>query len=356
MNRSAISSPGRKRRFETARLVRRVRALRSARPVDSSAAEADRFERELVAAALEHEEQPVMRMFFDRLSEEDVGEVIRRAASDPLLRGLPPIGDEPLHRRWLTLNYGVWLKMPSVLQKTGLPPDQPPEEVHSMARGPLSAAGGLGEADMMVGALHRAGVDLGDAGSALDFGCSSGRVVRVLAAAFPHVRWLGCDPNERTIAWASEHLGQIDFFVSPQDPPLQIADGELGLVYAISIWSHFAPELGLRWFDDMHRVIRPGGHLLMTTHGMQSVAAYASEGLRPAEQCREIREALYRGGCWYTPEFGESGDAGVMNPQWGTAFLSAEWMLANLCPHWRVLEFGPGRNQGNQDLYVLQRA
>jgi len=30
-------------------------------------------------------------------------------------------------------------------------------------------------------------------------------------------------------------------------------------------------------------------------------------------------------------------------------------MLTQLCPRWRVLEFAPGRNQDNQDVYVLQR-
>jgi hypothetical protein len=60
-------------------------------------------------------------------------------------------------------------------------------------------------------------------------------------------------------------------------------------------------------------------------------------------------------GWWYAPEFGEEGDWGVVNPDWSTAFLSPEWMLTQLCPRWRVLEFAPGRNQENQDVYVLQR-
>ncbi len=71
-----------------------------------------------------------------------------------------------------------------------------------MARGPLAAAGGLYEADMVFNAVRAAGADLAQAGEVLDFGCSSGRVLRVLAAAFPTVRWRGCDPNERAIEWA----------------------------------------------------------------------------------------------------------------------------------------------------------
>jgi SAM-dependent methyltransferase len=224
-----------------------------------------------------------------------------------------------------------------------------------MARGPLAAAGGLYEADLILDALTSSGVAMGDIHSALDFGCSSGRVVRVLAAAHPEIEWHGCDPNAPAISWAQENLKGIQFFASGDDPPLALADHSLDLIYAISIWSHFAPGLGLRWFEEMHRLLRPGGHLVCTTHGLTSIAHYAMNELRTVEQSEEIREALYREGCWYAPEFGEEGDWGVVNPDWGTAFLSPEWMLAQLCPRWRVVEFAPGRNQDNQDVYVLQR-
>ena len=259
-------------------------------------------------------------------------------------------------RRWLVLAYGAWLELPVVIEQTGLPPDQPPEDVHSMSRGPLAAAGGLGEADMIAEAITRAGVDLASSTAVLDFGCSSGRVVRAFAAAFPDIRWLGCDPNGAAIAWAGRHLNQIEFFVSPQSPPLPIAQSELGLVYAISVWSHFAPDLGLEWFDEMHRVLRPGGLLAITTHGLQSVSYCAETGLRPSAQLSDILKSLYRSGFWYAAEFGRAGDFGIVNQDWGTAFLSPEWLLTKLCPRWRILEFAPGLNQRNQDVYVLQRA
>jgi hypothetical protein len=105
----------------------------------------------------------------------------------------------------------------------------------------------------------------------------------------------------------------------------------------------------------MHRLIRPGGHLVFTTHGHQSVAYYVEKGDRSASQGREIIDSLYRHGYWYAAEFGQAGDAGVVNPEWGTAFLSTEWVLSRLCPRWRVLEYAAGRNQNNQDVYVLQR-
>jgi SAM-dependent methyltransferase len=313
------------------------------------------FARELMPRLLAVENATVTRVLYERLADEDVAEI------EQLIRDTPGAWEhyaraaDDAARREVLLALGIWLEAEILIEKTGLLRAEPPKEVHAMTRGALAAAGGLYEANLIVDALRGVGVDMSDIQSALDFGCSSGRVVRSLAAAYPQVRWHGCDPNQPAIAWASENLPAVEFFVNGEAPPLDLADGSLDMAYAISIWSHFAPELGLRWFEEMRRLIRPGGCLVVTTHGMTSVAYYALRGLRAPQQSDEILTSLYRRGWWYAPEFGEEGDWGVVNSEWGTAFLAPEWMLAQLCPVWRVLEYAPGRNQDNQDVYVLER-
>ncbi|HST56312.1 MAG TPA: class I SAM-dependent methyltransferase [Solirubrobacteraceae bacterium] len=316
-----------------------------------------RFERELAPALLAVERASASARLYERLSEQDVADVTRRIMESELhslyedaLARHP--GLVPTH---MILAFGMWLQAPAVLERTGLPRVLPPEDVHAMVRGPYASAGGLYEADLVIDALLAAGQDPERVRDALDFGCSSGRVVRTLAAAYPQTAWRGCDPNAEAIAWAGANLPGIEFFVNGDAPPLALADASLDLVYAISIWSHFAPELGLAWFEEMRRIIRPGGQLVCTTHGPTSVSHYVLEQHRTTDQAREILDALQDRGCWYAPEFGEEGDWGVVNPSWGTAFLSPEWMLTKLCPRWRVLEFAPGRNQDNQDVYVLER-
>jgi SAM-dependent methyltransferase len=312
------------------------------------------FAREVTAAWLATEGYLATRRLYERLDEEDVAKIEQSISETPELSAHYEPAASPLAREQMVLAYGIWLKHAPSTAKTGLLAAQPPEEVHLMARGPLASAGGLYEADFIVDALASVNVDMTGVSTALDFGCSSGRVVRVLAAAYPEIEWHGCDPNAPAIEWATENLPSIEFFVNDNAPPLPLSDGSLDMAYAISIWSHFAPGLGLGWFEEMHRLIRPGGHLVCTTHGLTSVAYSAAHG-RSEEQVEEILGALYRQGSWYAPEFGEEGDWGVVNPDWGTAFLSPEWMLTQLCPRWRVLEFAPGRNQENQDVYVLER-
>lgn len=261
----------------------------------------------------------------------------------------------PANRNQLAVIFGVWHRVPGVLEKTGLRPDEPPEDVHSMARGHLAAGGALYYADMLAEDLRRVGSSLEEVTRGLDFGCSSGRVVRVLEAAYPDAEWHGVDPNAEAIAWAREHLPGIEFRQSPQDPPLDYPDGTFDLVMAISIWSHFGEVAAVRWLEEMRRIIRPGGFLVLSTHGLQSVAHYASTGERSLSQLTQIRRELYRRGFWFAPEFGEEGDWGVKHAEWGTAFLTPEWLARQALPEWSIEFFAVGQNADNQDMFVLRR-
>jgi hypothetical protein len=105
----------------------------------------------------------------------------------------------------------------------------------------------------------------------------------------------------------------------------------------------------------MRRVVKPHALLLLTTHGQTTLAHDEASRRRGAEQLEEIQRSLYERGFWFKDEFGAQGDHGVANSDWGTAFLSSEWLLAETTPDWELVEFAPGRVEGNQDLYVLRR-
>jgi SAM-dependent methyltransferase len=258
-------------------------------------------------------------------------------------------------RGYLTLTFGTHYEIEPILAKTGLRSAMPPEGVHAMARGPLAAGGDPYIADFVMAALERAGHPLEGGTRALDFGCSSGRVVRVLAAARPDVEWLGCDPNDGAVAWAADHLDGIEFFRSPQAPPLDLADASLDLVYAISIWSHFDADAGLRWIDEMRRVLRPGGRLVFTTHGIASIGRQVAAGSMIATDALRCSEALYERGFWFAEVFGRDGDHGVVSSEWGMAYLTPEWLVSRVLPDWKLLLYEPGRLDANQDLYALER-
>jgi SAM-dependent methyltransferase len=294
---------------------------------------------------------PVTERLYGRLDPEDVATIEAGLTADEA-----KLWNEatPLHRKVLALAFGVHSSLAGVIAKTGLIRAAPPLDIHAMDRA-QETGGSHYYADLVVEALTRVGGAPQAGARALDFGCSSGRIVRVLAAAYPEVEWHGCDPIVSSIDWARSNLTGVNFSVSSEDPPLPYSDGLFDFVFAISIWSHFSEPAALRWFAEMRRVIKPGGHLVFTTHGFHSVAYYARHRYASEAQLAEVVRTVYAAGFWFGRTFGESGDHGIVSPDWGMACLTAEWLLAHLCPEWRVVEFAPGRVKDNQDLFVLAR-
>jgi len=39
------------------------------------------------------------------------------------------------------------------------------------------------------------------------------------------------------------------------------------LVYALSVFTHLTEDLQVQWIDELARVLKPKGHLVITTHG-----------------------------------------------------------------------------------------
>jgi SAM-dependent methyltransferase len=297
--------------------------------------------------------QEPSRMLSGRLDAGDVAEVARRLTPDEraVWDGTTEAG-----RRRLALTLGTHHRVPAVLEKTGLIPDMPPDDVHAMVRSQLITGGDPWVGDFVAGAVERSGRTIPEGATALDFGCSSARVVRFLAAWRPDVRWLGCDPNAEAIRWAQAHLPGIELFVSPRQPPLPLEAGSLNLAYAISVWSHFAERAALRWLEEMHRLVAPGGLLVLTAHGLGSVADFVRRGRMRATDGSRCVKALMSHGHWFRPLFGDGGDWGVVDPEWGDAYLTPEWLLQRVLPRWRLLLYERARLEGNQDLYVLERA
>jgi SAM-dependent methyltransferase len=131
----------------------------------------------------------------------------------------------------------------------------------------IFVGGGAVTRDMIRGTLAAEGAELESFGSILDFGCGCGRVARYWAGlSGPELH--GCDYNPQLVAWCRENLGFMETRVNGLGPPLPYEDDRFDLVYAISVFTHLTQELTLAWLDELTRVLRPGGTLLLTTHGL----------------------------------------------------------------------------------------
>jgi SAM-dependent methyltransferase len=111
----------------------------------------------------------------------------------------------------------------------------------------------------------RAQVALDPGAAVLDFGCGCGRVTRYWRDFDGPVA--GTDLSAEAVAWCRAHLPFARFETNGLEPPLAFDDGSFDLVYGLSVFTHLTVDTQRRWLTELRRVLRPGGHLLLTTHG-----------------------------------------------------------------------------------------
>jgi SAM-dependent methyltransferase len=140
---------------------------------------------------------------------------------------------------------------------------------------------GTGDADWFLRS-GRAGYDaiaahapIADLTSVLDFGCGCGRVTRWWGEFDGTVA--GSDVSGSAIEWCRANLPFGRFEQNALAPPLVFENESFDLVYALSVFTHLTADLQLAWRDELRRLLRPGGRLLVTTHGRSYVPRLADD-------------------------------------------------------------------------------
>jgi SAM-dependent methyltransferase len=105
----------------------------------------------------------------------------------------------------------------------------------------------------------------------LDFGCGCGRVLVYFKDA-AGCQMVGSDIDGEAIAWCRDNLAAFGNFVqNGARSPLPIADSSFDLIYSVSVFTHLPEQMQFQWLEELQRVARPGGFLLLTTRGTDQV-------------------------------------------------------------------------------------
>jgi hypothetical protein len=90
------------------------------------------------------------------------------------------------------------------------------------------------------------------------------------------------------------------------------------MVYSVSIFTHLPEDMQFRWLEELRRVMKPGGYLLLSTHGAN--LASRSRPLSEDEKSLESLGFLYRrgGGIAGLPDF-------YQNAFHTVAYIHREW-------------------------------
>lgn len=113
-------------------------------------------------------------------------------------------------------------------------------------------------------ASHGAALERGQA--LLDFGVGAGRIARYWHR-LDDVEVHGTDMNAALVRWCAANLRFGTFVRNELTPPLRYPEERFDVVYATSVFAHLPDELQTAWAQELRRVLRPAGHLLITTHG-----------------------------------------------------------------------------------------
>jgi len=161
------------------------------------------------------------------------------------------------------------LRLPAAAERTvnsALP--IPPAELCAGYHAGSDAAyleSGKRDIDAIKDMIRRNAPDVSPIRRVLDWGCSSGRMLRHWQdlAVSGGEAW-GCDICSTTLEWSTTNLSPpFRFFQSTTRPSLPLPDASMDLVYGNSVFTHIR-ELVDTWLMELRRIVRPGG-LVFTT-------------------------------------------------------------------------------------------
>lgn len=187
--------------------------------------------------------------------------------------------------------------------------------------------------------LHRNGIEIRDLQAILDFGCGCGRVLRFwkdLADAELH----GTDYNAELAAWCAQYLPFVCIGTNRLAPPTSYPAAKFDLIYALSVFTHLPDIAQNAWMKEFHRVLRPGGYLLLSLHGGYYIS-------RLNEQ--ERRQFLAGG---LVTRYDHSAGTNLCS-----VFHPEAYVRRHLAGDFEVVDFIPEGARGNlcQDAWLFQR-
>ena len=105
----------------------------------------------------------------------------------------------------------------------------------------------------------------------LDFGCGWGRILRFFLKDLDAGRLWGIDTRDKMIDVCRRTIPGAHFERAGPWPPAPMDDASFDLVYAFSVFSHLSEEMHEAWLQEFHRILKPGGLLIVSTRNRQFI-------------------------------------------------------------------------------------
>lgn len=197
----------------------------------------------------------------------------------------------------------------------------------------------------------------------LDFGCGTLRISRYLIQFLKEFNYSACDVNPFSIEWArSEFQNKANIFLMDSKPPLALEEESMDFVFAWSIFSHYSESAHMAWLEELHRLMRPGGHLFITFQSEHLLNRMTQEKDLAASMRAESvdlpglrRDYSSRGFGFYKCYQETEDDFGFDYENFGMAFIAPAYIRREWADLFEVVSMEQGGIANFQDAVLLRK-
>ena len=230
-----------------------------------------------------------------------------------------------------------------------IPPPKLRYRVHGELRSKSFLAAGSQIYRDVSAILNAQGVEHLDGLHVLDFGCGC---ARVLAYFFHHARrglYTGTDIDADAISWnRGKYPDKASWNTNGVRPPLPYPNESFDVVLAISVFTHLDETLQVEWLQELHRILAPGGILLLSVHG-DPVWNQAST------MHRRLRTAMIGKGFYFLNSNQGVRNLAGMPAFYQTSFHSEAYVRKQWGQHFHITDYSDLAIAGHQTAVVMRK-
>lgn len=127
------------------------------------------------------------------------------------------------------------------------------------------------EIDSLLKLLKESGFEINSSKKILDFGCSTGRLIRHLKPYSDKIEIWGVDISAECISWANNYLNPpFHFATTTIHPHLPFEDKYFDLIYCCSVFTHI-DNFTESWLLELRRVLSGNGRIYITIHDHNTI-------------------------------------------------------------------------------------
>ena len=192
----------------------------------------------------------------------------------------------------------------------------------------------------------------------LDFGAAAGRVSIPLARLLPRSRVTATDVDAEAVEFLrltapANIKSQLNGF----SPPLSLEANSFDCAFAISVWSHFADHLSMKWLEELRRITRRGALLLISTQGDACFQHLRKTKPAWAEVTREqyLTERYFYHDYPGASNEDDNWPGIAKESSWGITVMHPDYIKEKWGTLFEILEVRAQGTIGKQDLVIMRR-